>query len=119
MLQGDNLLGSVTFARSKFANCELKDWKVAGYWLAGPAWKAGAEVNSAAGSIPVPSAYDRCKGSGIDPDSHYRYTSGGHDDWSCQDCNGEGIDMDEEIQEVIDWARFNSFIRQRKKNEEL
>ena len=33
----------------------------------------------------------RCKGSGIDPDTHYRYTSGGHDDRSCKECNGEGI----------------------------
>lgn len=32
-----------------------------------------------------------CNGSGIDPKSHMRYTSGGHDDRSCWRCNGSGI----------------------------
>ena len=33
----------------------------------------------------------KCKGSGIDPQSHHRYTTGGHDDRSCPACNGEGF----------------------------
>lgn len=39
-----------------------------------------------------PDLYCRnCKGTGIDPKTHYRYTSGGHDDRSCPECNGDGI----------------------------
>lgn len=32
-----------------------------------------------------------CRGSGIDRNSHQRDTSGGRDDRSCPECNGEGI----------------------------
>lgn len=30
-----------------------------------------------------------CKGSGIDPTTNHRYTSGGHDDRTCGTCFGE------------------------------
>jgi Cytochrome c554 and c-prime len=32
----------------------------------------------------------RCHGSGIDPETQYRYTSGGRDDRSCKQCHGTG-----------------------------
>jgi DnaJ-class molecular chaperone len=47
------------------------------------------------GSIPEQGKVCRvCKGSGIDPKLHFKYTSGGHDDRSCEACNGEGIRPD-------------------------
>jgi hypothetical protein len=30
-----------------------------------------------------------CKGSGVDPGLHRRYTTGGHDDRRCEYCEGE------------------------------
>lgn len=30
-----------------------------------------------------------CKGTGLDKKQHRRYTSGGHDDRRCPQCNGE------------------------------
>jgi hypothetical protein len=42
-----------------------------------------------------------CKGTGLDKASHYRFTTGGHDDRSCKRCNGEGyidIEIDLDIQ---------------------
>jgi DnaJ-class molecular chaperone len=32
----------------------------------------------------------RCRGSGIDPDLRQRYTTGGHNDRSCEACAGTG-----------------------------
>ena len=33
-----------------------------------------------------------CRGTGIDHDSHFRYTVGGsHDDRRCPECNGDGV----------------------------
>jgi len=40
----------------------------------------------------------RCGGSGEDPDTHYRYTTGGRDDRRCKKCNGDGM-IEEETNE--------------------
>lgn len=32
-----------------------------------------------------------CRGTGIDRKSNHRYTTGGHDDRSCPDCDGMGV----------------------------
>jgi hypothetical protein len=36
----------------------------------------------------------RCSGSGVDPDSHRRFTTGGHDERPCRDCGGSGLRED-------------------------
>ncbi len=37
----------------------------------------------------------KCRGTGIDPSLHQRYTSGGHNDRACPLCNGECYLSDE------------------------
>jgi hypothetical protein len=32
----------------------------------------------------------RCRGSGIDPEYHRRFTTGGHDERPCRECGGTG-----------------------------
>lgn len=54
-----------------------------------------------------PKTCRRCRGTGIDPDAHHRYTTGGHDDRRCRECNGDcviGLDdaIDDEEDTVLD-----------------
>lgn len=39
---------------------------------------------------PAPRPCRRCSGTGVDPDYSRRYTTGGHDERICRDCNGTG-----------------------------
>lgn len=50
----------------------------------------------------------RCRGSGVDPDLKQRYTTGGHNDRSCKECNGSGerdsaplVVNDEDVERLV------------------
>jgi hypothetical protein len=65
----------------------------------GPVWILG-QFENRPGSVrvtlrrfsspPPPTQCRYCKGSGIDPKSHHRFTTGGHDDRRCPRCDGQG-----------------------------
>ncbi len=65
----------------------------------GPVWILG-QFENRSGSVrvtlrrfnspPPPTQCRYCKGSGIDPRSHHRFTTGGHDDRRCPRCDGQG-----------------------------
>jgi hypothetical protein len=55
-----------------------------------PLWGARDEENEDDESSPDPRQCRRCKGSGVDPEYHRRFTSGGHDERPCRECGGTG-----------------------------